>query len=394
MPFVPARPAIVDPPPLDRGSLDALLPGSRYFNVAGCGPTMPVARRAMESFGRWLDSVAMFSHVGFAAYDGALAETRADLAAFLGDAGGASRVALMQSATAALNAVVAALRFARAVRIVTTDHEHAAALLPVFARRERGDEVIVVPYTGDDAEFLARLGETVRPGGALLLSHVSHRDGSVLPAREACAIAREREAFTIVDGAQAVGQVTVDVRGIGCDAYCLLGHKWLHGPLATGALWLRDPLDKRLVPTIVGWRSRESSSVSGAVTLKPNAERFESGTIDVASFVGLRQTIAVHRALGPCVHERVRALRRHAFEALAELPLEERSRRSDPTGIVTVRPRRGDVGSLVDRAWEEHGVVIKALVGPDEPDRIRISFWYLHEDAAVDDLARALAALF
>src|SRR5437867_8561008 len=61
----PPPPAIVDPPPLDRASLDALLPGSRYFNVAGSGPLMPIARRAMESYGRWLDSVAMFSHVGF-----------------------------------------------------------------------------------------------------------------------------------------------------------------------------------------------------------------------------------------------------------------------------------------------------------------------------------------
>ncbi len=389
----PARPEIADPPPVDRASLDALLPGARYFNVAGSGPTFPIARRAMESFGRWLDSVGMFSNVGFAAYDAALEETRGDVAAHLGDRGGAARIALLQNATAALNAVVAGLRFPRAVRFVTTDHEHAAALLPLFARRDRGDEVVVVPWDGDGARFLARVRDALEPGGALLLSHVSHKNGAVLPVMEACALARERDTFTILDGAQAVGQVAVDVRAIGCDAYCLLGHKWLHGPLATGALWLREPLDPRLVPPVVGWRSRESSDARGEVAWKQRAERFESGTADVSSFVGLRQALAVHRALGARVAERLRALRAKIIQTLAALPAETLSRPEDPTGIVALRPRRGAVDAIVARAWDEHGVVIKGLVGGGEPDAIRVSFWYLHEDVAVADLGRALAAL-
>ena len=389
----PPAPQLVDPPPLDRDSLDSLLPGSRYFNVAGCGPTMPVVRGAIERYGRWLDSIGMFSHVGFAAYDEALAATRDELAAFLGDRSGAGRITLLQSATAALNVAVSALRFSRPSRIVTTDHEHASALLPVFARRERGDEVVVVPYANDDAAFLQRLERALDAAGAVVLSHVSHKNGAVLPVREASALARRQGAVSIVDGAQAVGQIAVDVRAIGCDAYCLLGHKWLHGPLGTGALWLRDPLDSRLVPPFVGWRSRESSDIAGNVTLKATGERFEIGTVDVSAFVGVRQTLAVHRALGSRVTARVQELRAKLLGALEVLPLQLQSRPEDPTGIVRVRPRDADVTTLVDRAWNEHGVVIKSLIGPDEPDAVRISFWYLHEDAAIDDLARALRKL-
>lgn len=394
MPPLPPRPTIVDPPPLDRNALDALAAGFRYFNVAGSGPTFPIARRAAEEFGRWLDSVAMFSHLGYDAYNEALAAARADAAAALGDAGGASRVALMQSATAALNAVVAALRLGPVARLVTTDQEHPAALLPLFARRERGDSVRVVPYDGSDADFLARLERELHPGGALLLSHVSHRNGMVLPVRAACRLARERDAFAIVDGAQAVGQVPVDVLSFGADAYCLLGHKWLHGPLATGALWLRDPSDPRAVPAFVGWRSRESSDLAGNVALKPNAERFESGTVDAAAFVGLSQALAVHRALGlRAISARVRELRDRVLGLLAELPARLLSRATDPTGIVTFQPLRGDVEALVGRAWNEHRVVIKAILKPDAPECVRLSFWYLHEDVALDDLGQALAAL-
>ena len=392
---VPTTPApdIVDPPALDRASLDALLPGSRYFNVAGCGPTMPLVRATIERYGRWLDGVGMFSHLGYASYEEELARTRADLAAFLGDADGAGRITLLQSATAALNVALSALRFARPSRIVTTDHEHASALLPAFARRERGDEVLVVPYDNDDARLLERLERALDGAGALVISHVSHKTGAVLPVREASAIARRAGAFAIIDGAQAAGQVAADVRAIGCDAYCMLGHKWLHGPLGTGALWLRDPVDPRLVPPFVGWRSRESSDIAGNVLLKSSGERFEIGTVDVAAFVGMRQTFAIHRALGDRVRERLQQLRARVLGALDVLPLQLQSRPDDPTGIIRVRPWHRDAQEVVDRAWSEDAVVIKALVGADEPDSIRISFWYLHEDAAIDDLARTLARL-
>lgn len=387
-------PEIVDPPPLDHAALDALAPGRRYFNVAGSGPCMPIARRAMEEFGRWLDAVAMFSHIGFAAYDAALEATRTDVAVALGDPGGASRVALQQSATAALNVVVGALRLGHGTRIVTTDQEHVSALLPVFLRRGRGDEVVVVAHDGDDARFLDRLAASLRPGGALLLSHVSHKNGMVLPVAEACALARERGIFAIVDGAQALGQVPVDVRAMGADAYCLLGHKWLHGPLGTGALWVREPTDPRLAPPVLGWRSREASDLAGNVTLKANAERFESGTVDAAAFVGLRQALAVHRRLGIArIAERLVALRERLFRGLAALPVRVVSRPRDPTGIVTFAPRRVAVVELVDRAWREHEVVVKGIVKPDEPEAVRVSFWYLHDEAAIDDLLRALGAV-
>jgi selenocysteine lyase/cysteine desulfurase len=144
---------------------------------------------------------------------------------------------------------------------------------------------------------------------------------------------------------------------------------------------------------LVGWRSRESSDAAGNVTLKRTGERFESGTVDVSAFVGLRQALAVHRALGPRVGRRIADLRAKVLGALEVLPLTLESRPQDPTGIVRVRPRDADVQTLVDRAWRDHGVVVKALLGPDEPDAVRISFWYLHQEEALDDLARTLGLL-
>src|SRR5213076_1857809 len=90
-------------------ALQALNDDFLYFNVAGSGPTFPVAQRAAERFRTWLNEVGMFGHVGYAAYNAALEATRADLATTLGDPGGAARVALAQSATDGLNTLVAGL---------------------------------------------------------------------------------------------------------------------------------------------------------------------------------------------------------------------------------------------------------------------------------------------
>ena len=83
----------------------------------------------------------MFSHVGYDAYNAGLDAARADIAAAIGDAGGATRVRLAQSATDGLNTLVAGLRLEPNALVVTTAEEHGSALLPVFGRRARGDRV-------------------------------------------------------------------------------------------------------------------------------------------------------------------------------------------------------------------------------------------------------------
>ena len=76
-----------------REALNALRGDFLYCNVAGSGPTFPIAARTAERYRSWLSSVGMFSHVGYDAYNAALDATRADFADFVGDAGGATRVA-------------------------------------------------------------------------------------------------------------------------------------------------------------------------------------------------------------------------------------------------------------------------------------------------------------
>src|SRR5256886_14584350 len=166
---------------------------------------------------------------------------------------------------------------------------------------------------------------------ALLVSLVSCKTGDVLPVREACRLARDAGAISIVDAAQALGQVGVDAGELGADAIVTLGHKWLHGPLATGGFWVRDLA--LFTPTRLGWRSRLELP-TGSKEYNPNATRFETGTVDAAAFQGLRQTLLVHRLLGSWVGDRVRALRARLLDPLRGPPFGIRSTPDAPARLV------------------------------------------------------------
>ena len=126
------------------------------------------------------------------------------------------------------------------------------------------------------------------------------------------------------------------------------------------------------------------------MTLKPEASRFEIGTVDAGAFHGLRQTLAVHRRLGGTVGQRIRTLRARLLERLADLPFDVLSAHTDPTGIVIVAPRGAPALEVVERMWSEQRIVIKHLSEPGL-EAIRLSFWALHQESDIDRLADAFA---
>jgi L-cysteine/cystine lyase len=128
-------------------------------------------------------------------------------------------------------------------RLVSTDREHpaVAAVLATLAASHDVELVRVPVGDASDDDLVARFEVVVdRRTSLLAVSHVTWDTGTVLPVGRLAALARAAGAWSVIDGAQAVGAIPVDVPGLGADVYAFSGYKWLLGPQGVGGLW-RSP---------------------------------------------------------------------------------------------------------------------------------------------------------
>jgi cysteine desulfurase / selenocysteine lyase len=175
--------------------------------------------------------------------------------------------------------------------VILTVAEHNSNLLPwTRAAKQAGATVRVVEVDDEGRLRLDRLKQLISAKTRLIaFSHVSNVLGLVNPARDICALARQAGARVVIDGAQSVPHVSVDVQDLGCDFYVFSGHKML-GPMATGVVWGRLELLEAMPPYHVGSNMAHDVDFERA-SLEHGALKFQAGTPDVAGPVGLAAAI-------------------------------------------------------------------------------------------------------
>ena len=175
--------------------------------------------------------------------------------------------------------------------IVLSTLEHHANIVPWQLVAQRTGAVIrVIPLDErgdlDIAAYLALLGPRTR---LVSVAHVSNALGTVNPVKEMVAAAKAVGALSLIDGAQAVAHLVVDVQAIGCDFYAFSGHK-LYGPTGIGVLWGRTELLERMPPWQAGGEMIDKVSFSGT-TFNTLPFKFEAGTPHIAGAIGLAAAI-------------------------------------------------------------------------------------------------------
>jgi L-cysteine/cystine lyase len=176
-------------------------------------------------------------------------------------------LAMTGSTTDGVNAVLNALDLKAGDDIVTSDEEHPGLLAPLAAARERhGVRVRAVPF-----ESLA--GEVTPDTRLVACSHVSWITGRVVDASEIAAAGVP----LLLDGAQGLGAVPVDVRELGCDFYAASGQKWMCGPQGIGYLYVRADRAAELPPPWPGYMTLSEPSSPLDFQLHPDARRFDLG---------------------------------------------------------------------------------------------------------------------
>ncbi|MEO7599883.1 MAG: cysteine desulfurase [Opitutus sp.] len=174
--------------------------------------------------------------------------------------------------------------------ILLTEMEHHSNLVPwqLIAQRT-GAKLRFVPVNGQNAEGgldLAQLDALLTPEVKIFaFTHVSNTLGVVNPAADLCAKARARGIITLIDGAQSIGHMPVDVRALGCDFYAFSAHK-MAGPTGIGALYGRLALLDAM-PPYQGGGGMIAQVDYFTARWKPSPERFEAGTPNFGDAVGL-----------------------------------------------------------------------------------------------------------
>lgn len=357
-----------------------------YLNAGTCGPLPAETARAMADLEAWELTVGRASFDYYEETLGRMDEARAAVAAILtADVGS---VGLTHATTDGVNAAVWAADWHAGDRAVTTAHEHAGGLGALYALRDRfGVELAFVDVAeGDDDErTLAAFDAAITPGTRVVaISHVLWTTGALLPVARIAELARARGALVVVDGAQAVGAIPVDVGALGADFYAVPAQKWLLGPEGMGALYCAPAVLERARMTFGGWFAYERIDSAGTAIAFTDARRFESSNYHRPSIVGMARSCGwLSMAVGlDWVYRRGAELARDAARRLAAVHgVEVLTPENRMATLVTFRIAGWGAQAVLDELGARVFAIARTIVSLDAV-RISVGFYNTEEELA------------
>jgi cysteine desulfurase/selenocysteine lyase len=238
--------------------------------------------------------------------------------------------------------------------------------------------------------------------------HVSNVFGSIMQVEEIAEICKENGAMLLLDGAQSVPHLKVDVKKLGCDFLAFSGHKML-APKGTGVLWIRKEIINEIEPLSLGGGTIKEVSING-YTLTDPWERFEAGTPNIGGGIALGKAVEYLREIGM---EKIRGheekLTRKLLEGLLEIknvevygPLERKQR----TGVVSfnikglnphdVALMLDETASIMVRSGHHCCMPLMRFLGTDGTVRASLYLYNTEEEiekllSIVEEISRSLA---
>lgn len=363
--------------PCPRAVVESLVDSERFQNYEG--PVVP--------------DVAESLHLRYAS-------VRPRVARFVG--ADPDEIALLQNTSEGVNTVAAGIDWREGDEVVISALEHSTGYLPWFYLRDtKGIKVkIVGPQSPSDAVreiTVADVRSALTARTRLIcMSHVAYCTGARLPVEEVAELAAGRGIPFLVDGAQAVGAIDLDVHEIGCDFYALPGQKWLLGPEGTGAFYCRR--DRLEAGTLglrgVAWASIDSSSIWDGYRLKASAARFELATVNASTFVALGEAIDFLSRVGMReIEARIAGLCGHLKRELLKVPgvlLFTPVEASRSAGLVAFDIGGWEPERACEALFERWNIVTRSIPWPRA---VRASIHFFNTEEEVELLLKAVRAL-
>jgi isopenicillin-N epimerase len=386
------------------GAQLVLEPGLAWFDTANFGPTL---RAVLVSAYRGLEDQTL----DFRDFDLQFGADGPALRAVLGAAGtffGAvpGELAFTYGARSGLGLVAGGMELQPGDEVLTSQFEHPAAVYPWLAQsRRRGIRVVQMPPADipESADaIMQRYAAAITPRTrVLLISHVRESDGTVLPVRELCTLARGHGVLTVVDGTAAAGHVDVRLPDLGCDVCTLALDRWLNGPIDTGLLYVRREAQPMLWPLFPdraeGWDATDrfgqaatAESPDFAAQRRYGSGISRRGPLLAAVPIAFELQDSVAR---PRLQLRIRELARQLREGLQRVHGLEILTPRNPSlsaGIVTFRVATRAQEAMADAIAHEDRIVLGRVRLGAAVDALRVS---LHPSNDPVDVDRCVAAI-
>lgn len=341
-----------------------ITPGEAFFNTGTIGAVpRPVLERVIEDMRTLQATVARWDYTPstpnwISGYSPEL-PIREKMGKLVNTAG--RNIALTQNATFGMNFVANGLDMKAGDEVILTDHEHPGGISGWRERAKRSGIVVKevrIPTPANDPGQLVELFAQAITARTRVLAfpHIISASAVVMPVKQLTELAHHHCCLALVDGAQALGQVKVDLKEIGCDAYFASPHKWLLAPPGNGMFYIRPDQQERFWTTLCSqdWDNHQDGMY-----------RFmQYGTGNRSLLTGLDAALDFHFRLGPeRVRRRIRSLADRLRQGLQQIP---RARISSPVhpelaGAVVVHRIDGvPAAKLEGQLWTEKWVRVRS----------------------------------
>lgn len=246
------------------------------------------------------------------------------LAKFLGSKD--TEISLMRNVTEGINVVCWGLKLKKGDEVIISSHEHVGHATPWLNRAKLHGIKLKVIHLGKTAEETLNLVKSAitKKTKVISLPHVPCTIGQVLPVKEICKLAKEKNIYSFIDGAHPPGMIQIDLKEIGCDFYAGCCHKWMLGPKGTGFLYVSEDKRNQLQAYYggggfdIGWDMLSKPPViKGYVD---NGHRYYYGTQNAALFKGIEKCIEFQNNIGrELIEKRVKYLSNYLQDNLMKL---------------------------------------------------------------------------
>ncbi|MEE9373931.1 MAG: aminotransferase class V-fold PLP-dependent enzyme [Saprospiraceae bacterium] len=204
-------------------------------------------------------------------------------------------ISLLQNATFGMNYVGQGLDLKAGDEIINTDQEHGGgfSVWKMLAKRKGCNykqAKITLPANNPQEIIDSVMAQVTKRTKVIAIPHIISVYGVIMPVKEICIAARKIGIFTVLDGAQTVGQIKVDVKDIGCDAYYSSLHKWMLAPGGNGILYVNKNSVDKLWSTIASYNWDHTDDQGFRL--------MQNGTSNQSLIVGLEAALDFYNTIG------------------------------------------------------------------------------------------------